>query len=59
MAYHTRTSDNTATKKQYDDYIELETYDSDDERILAAILVDEEEEKAEEEEAEKQEANAR
>jgi hypothetical protein len=41
MAYYTRTSDNTATKKQYDGYIEYESYDSDDEKILPSLLVNE------------------
>jgi hypothetical protein len=41
MAYRTRTSDNTATKKQYDGYIEYESYDSDDEKILPSLLVSE------------------
>ncbi len=59
MAYHTRTRDNSATKKIYDEYIDLESYDSDDDKILPSVLVDELEEEELPMFAEKEETNAR
>ncbi len=59
MAYHTRTRDNTVTKKIYDEYIDLESYDSDDDNILPSVLVDELEEEELPMFAEKEETNAR